>query len=248
MARAFDDGSNQYLRNANAVITGTPATFACWFNTNDDTINQALMSISNQSDTWALLAIRGDYAGNNISAEIRENAVYEKALSSTGFTANTWYHACGVFVSNLERHAFLNGGGKGSDVDDADLLTPDQTLIGLKYVTSAPMSGLIAEAAIWNAALIDAEVAALAAGFSPRFVRPQNLVAYWPLIRDEDQDRVGGFDLTPVNGPTIAPHPPVIYPAPSSILIPSGPICDLVTVTVTKTVTVTVTETVVVQV
>jgi hypothetical protein len=52
----------------------------------------------------------------------------------------------------------------------------------------------------------------LAAGFSPLFVRPQSLVAYWPLIRDNDNDIVGGYDMTAYNTPTVAAHPPVIYP------------------------------------
>jgi hypothetical protein len=73
------------------------------------------------------------------------------------------------------------------------------------------MSGSIAEAAIWNVALTDAKVAILAAGFSPLFVDPQSLVAYWPLVRDTDDDVVGGYDMTAYNTPTVASHPPKIF-------------------------------------
>jgi hypothetical protein len=38
-------------------------------------------------------------------------------------------------------------------------------------------------------------------------------VAYWPLIRDTDDDIVGGYSLTANGGPTIAVHPPVLYAA-----------------------------------
>ena len=68
----------------------------------------------------------------------------------------------------------------------------------------------------------------LARGYSPLFVRPQNLVAYWPLIRDEDQDRVGGYDMAAYNTPSVAAHPPIIYsaqlhiPAPASIDLGGG--------------------------
>ena len=54
--------------------------------------------------------------------------------------------------------------------------------------------GSLAEAAIWNAALSDAEVAALATGVSPLLVRPGSLVFYAPLARDL-LDRVGGLQL-----------------------------------------------------
>ena len=84
------------------------------------------------------------------------------------------------------------------------------------------MDGRIAEAAIWNVELTDAEVAILGKGFSPPFIRPESLVFYAPLIRDEDDDRVGGLSLTAYNTPTIASHPPIIYPAPPFLSFPTG--------------------------
>ena len=60
-------------------------------------------------------------------------------------------------------------------------------------------------------ALTDAEAAILAAGYSPLFVRPQSIRAYWPLIRGS-ADRVGGFALTEHNAPTVEDQSPVIYP------------------------------------
>ena len=42
----------------------------------------------------------------------------------------------------------------------------------------------MAEAAVWNVALSDAEVVALAANASPKMIRPGNLVWYMDLIRD----------------------------------------------------------------
>ena len=66
------------------------------------------------------------------------------------------------------------------------------------------MNGDLAHIAIWNVALTDAEIASLyngGIGLDPRYVRSANLVAYWPLIRN-DLDYIGGYNLTAYNSPT----------------------------------------------
>ena len=80
--------------------------------------------------------------------------------------------------------------------------------------------GAIAELAAWNVALTDPEISILAKGFSPLFVRPQNLISYRPFISlGSDQiDRVATNALTKAGTPTtFASHPRIIYP--SSYLI-----------------------------
>ena len=71
------------------------------------------------------------------------------------------------------------------------------------------MDGQIAEAAIWNVALTDGEIASLAKGFKPTRIRPQSLVFYAPLIRNL-QDTRKGMALTNNNAATVAAHPRVI--------------------------------------
>lgn len=41
--------------------------------------------------------------------------------------------------------------------------------------------------ASWNVVLTDAEIVALAAGISPLFIRPQNLIAYSPPVCSDNQ-------------------------------------------------------------
>ena len=81
---------------------------------------------------------------------------------------------------------------------------------------------IIAEAAVWNVDLTDAEVAILAAGYSPLFVRPQFLVAYWSLFGDSspEPDIIGGYDMTLNNGPTQATHPIIHYPVRTLFTVP----------------------------
>ena len=74
------------------------------------------------------------------------------------------------------------------------------------------MAGRIAEAAIWNVALTDSEVQALASGVSPLRVRPESLQAYWPLfaVTGNAIDYSGkGNDLTDNGTVGVADHAPV---------------------------------------
>jgi len=64
-------------------------------------------------------------------------------------------------------------------------------------------------------ALSAGEVAALGAGASPLAVRPQSLVAYWPLYGNvsPETDIISGYDMTLYNSPTEADsHPPLSFP------------------------------------
>lgn len=213
MARLFNQGSNEYLQTDQAPVTAEPLTMACWFYTLDDSLTQILMWIGDKD------------AGNNQHHDIfLETDLEVKAFSkdtssatastSTNWAQDQWHHACGVFAADNDRRAFLDGGGKGTNSTSRSPVGWDRTTIAQLGGIGVSFDGYIAEAAIWNAALSDDEVDILGKGYSPLFVRPQNLVAYWPLIRDENQDKVGGYDLTAFNTPSIAPHPPIIYPAP----------------------------------
>lgn len=81
------------------------------------------------------------------------------------------------------------------------------------------MVGLIAFPAIWNVALDDREVAALAAGIPPWMIRPASLVACWPMPGDSDGNEKnwwpGSYELTE-NG-TVgvgSSNPPIVMPFP----------------------------------
>ena len=224
MARAFDDGSTQFLLNTSvAVVSAAPCTMAAWFNT-DDSAKDALLAVSNYSpgsfNGFWLVLDEYDY----VQARLYDGSI-GNATSSTTYSLNTWHHACAVFAANNNRSAYLDGGNKGTDTSTHTPSGLENTSIGAILYNEGPgdwlISGSIAEAGIWNVALSDAEVALLAKGYSPLFVRPQNLVFYAPLIRDEDIDIVGGLALTPYNSPTVAPHPPVVYPS-QPIYVPSA--------------------------
>ncbi len=217
MARLFDDGSSEYLEVASALLSGAPLSMAGWFYSDDLTILQSILCIADASaNTFIYLGLNGNQAGDPVEFQTREAGGSATARTTAGYSANTWHHAAGVTSASNSRSAWIDGGSIDTDGGDVTPTGLDVSSIGRRADVSPGqhMSGRIAEVGLWNAALTVAEVGILAKGYSPLFVRPQSLVAYWPLIRDEDQDRVGGYDLGAFNTPSIAAHPPIIYPAP----------------------------------
>lgn len=219
MAILFDDGSTEYLQYGSPVHTTEPMTMAAWLYTDSIAIEESAMGIFDTAggSTWYALELRGQDANDPVSAFQRGTAD-GVARSSSGPSANTWFHGCAVFTSSTSRAAFFNGGSKGTDSTEITTAGLDVTCIGGRRdsTPSAYWSGSIAECAIWSVALSDAEVALLAKGFSPLFFQPQNLVSYWPLIYLTDiNDRIGDGNMTAYNTPVTAVHPPkIIYPSP----------------------------------
>ena len=226
MSVLFDNAASEYLEYSGAIVSAYPFTLACWFYSDDATIDQELMAVGNpatNSNYWSLRAA-GAVGGDPVQV-IVESISDNETSTSTGFSANTWHHACGVFTSSTSRTAYIDGGSSATGTTDLTPTSPNLSRIGFS-VRLAPvdpryMSGRIAEAAIWDVALSAAEVVSLAKGFAPLFIRPASLVAYWPLDRNSFNkgggsttlDRwKGTYNLTETNTPALAEHPRIYYP------------------------------------
>src|SRR3990167_2308485 len=219
MSRLFDDASSQYLEHGAAVLTGVPITMACWFYSDTITVSQDLMSIGDTSveNQYFVLRARGASAGDPIVADTTSSAASDDCSTTTGYSTNTWHHACAVYAAINDRRVFLDGGSKATNATSITPAGLAQTRIGTvaKLTGAFFMSGRIAEAAIWNAAFDDSEVALLSKGLSPLLMRHQPLPAYWPLFGNDspELDRwKNKFDVTLINGPTKAEHPRIYYP------------------------------------
>lgn len=224
MAREFN-GSNQYLEIGSAPVTAAPLTLAAWAYFDTLGSGREVMCLNDASatvQTFRLVYSHGALA----MAAIAQDGSTGQANSSTTPSTGTWHHCCAVFSSTTSRTAYLDGGNSGSNATSISPSGIDRSNIAAFRNGTDPvvlhLDGRVAEAAIWSAALSAAEVASLGDGFAPPLIRPDALVAYWPLIRDGDKDRIGGFDLTAVNTPTVGSHPPIIYPAPQTVTVPAA--------------------------
>lgn len=234
MARLFDDGSSQNLLSSATPVTAPPFAFACWFNSDILTGGQVLVCVADASagGDWHLLRLGGYAAGDPVQVQTTAGGSGVLAETTTAYSANTWQHACGLFIATNSRAVLVDGANKGTNADDKTPSGIDRIGVGslADNTPSQYMSGAIAEAGIWDLSVWPGATAAdkadeferlavpaLAKGYAPSFF-PLGLEAYWRLIRDEDQDLVGGYDLTAYNAPSIAAHPPQMkYPAPPRI-------------------------------
>jgi hypothetical protein len=219
MSRLFDDVGSTTLDSAVVPITDYPFTIACWFKSDDITINQTLYEISNSSDIGNRfrLSARGDLAGDPIRFNMKDGITIRNADSTTGFSANTWTHACAVGRSATSRDVYINGGDKGSNTGAGTPTGLNGVSVGGTADLASFMSGNIAEIAVWNIALTDAEVALLTTRISAFLMHPESLVSYCRLIGTptEEPDIILGFGLVD-HGTTIADHPPIFYPSRTS--------------------------------
>lgn len=218
MARLFNDASSEYLEYSSAVLTAVPITMAAWFRSDDAVATQSLVSISRNATTEERFQLRanGSPAGDPVQAlaTANNNATVGTASTSTGYSVNTWHHAAGVFTSSTSRAAFIDGGSKGTNTTNVTPGTLNTTSLGAYAIPagrSQYMSGRIAEAAIWNAALSDDEIAVLARGVSPLYVRPSALAAYWPLwgLHSPEINLTSANLSMTVSGPVYENHAPV---------------------------------------
>lgn len=216
MAGSFASASSQYLYANSAPVTAVPLTMACWFNVANITANHTLIYVGSQSvntqHAWLLRAAGG--VGRDPVQMISRGTGSSEASTSSGYSASTWHHACGVTSANDNRVAYIDGGNSGTNTNTQTTTGVDRIAIGAT-ADSIPDSfadGLIAEVGVWTAALDAEEIAALAKGFTPDQIRPSALVFYAPLVRTLTRDLWGGLTLTNGGGVTVAAHPRIIEP------------------------------------
>lgn len=214
MARHFVAASQQHLYRNGVPVGGVPLTLSVWAKATSPTTLSSFGGTlcKNITNGWFVVAVA---AGKPWVYEY-DGTTAGQIIGPTAMAANVWVHLCGVFHSDASRACFLNGGEKtleGTAVAPPGL---DFTTVGMLIYNGALhpnfWDGDLAEFAIYNAALSDAEVAQLAAGNPASAVRPGSLAAYYPLLgtASPEPDVKGGAGLILVNGPTqAADHPPI---------------------------------------
>ncbi len=211
MSRLFD-GVNDFLFVNSTPITAAPFTMSVWFRDNDATEDAIMFWLGDKdgaSENWNL-RVRGDQAGNPV--DFRSKSF--RARTTSGFTINTWHHACGIEASSTDRRVFIDGGSKGTGTDSSTPVGADRVGIGADTngTPSLEFSGDLAHGAIWNVALTDAEVASLGAKVSPLRIRRDALVFYCPVGgQDPELDIIGARNMSLNDTPAKSEEPPIPY-------------------------------------
>ena len=210
MAYDFTTASSQYLSSP-APVSSVPLTIACWFNAKNTTTAHSLVALTPDTGTIdRRFALIGLNSGINPVRFFCSPTDGTAADTTTGFTANNWFHACGVAASSTSITAYINGGSSSSPTGTISPSGINTVGIGARYVNgwSSFADCRIAEVGIWNVALTQAEIASLAKGMTCDKIRPQSLVFYTPLVRNLI-DQKGGLTITNTNSATVTTHPRV---------------------------------------
>ena len=206
MAYQFN-GSTQYLSVAQAIVTSPPISMSAWINLNSVSTGNVI-SIDNPADYTAYrIQIASGYLRAAVTTSNSDPFIYAQSTSTV--STGAWLHVAAVYSSSASRTIYF-ANQKATNTDSISISNVTRTVIGatsgFNYVISQLITGTIAEPAIWNVALTDAEIASLAAGFTPDQIRPQSLQFYAPLVRNLIDVR-GGRTITNVGSATVATHP-----------------------------------------
>jgi hypothetical protein len=225
MSRTFIDATT-FLGPRVAASWAFPLTISCWIRpTAAGLWTVAALTSPGNVQPWFRIA-NSDVSG--AEAQQYDGTANGFAFATPAPGPNAWSHIAGCFVSNAGRRAYANGHRSADDATAVTAVTGPSL-----YVSAvsglAPFVGDLAELAIYNTILSDADIAKLAAGQNPTSVSPSSLIAYYPMYGDNapEPDLMGGAGLPVVNALKGTTHPSISGVVnPQSIGITRTPIVD----------------------
>ena len=159
-------------------------------------------------------------AGSNPAFHTSDAGEYDTewvAIVGTSESTSIWNIFVELITNTHERSASRDPGAMG------------KVVIGTAPNGAGDWVSLIAECAIWNSELSNADITSYLNGNAASGIDAANLIGYWPLDTDNaTQSNEGtdtGGDLTVTNATFTSPadHPTITSPDNHEILIPTGP-------------------------
>ena len=209
MARGTAGTNTQISGTYTSHLGLTNFSMACWIRRPSSASIQGIGFNENQSHRTAFLF----FSDNNIYSAIGNvgNAFTSLLQNVTG-----WHHVVMAYDGSQATNAtrlvqYFDGAAQtlsfgGTIPATLSTNASNETFrVGLAVANSAWSTGDFAEYAMWDATLTAAEANTLAKGFSADKVRPNNLLAYIPMVRNI-QDVVSAATLTDAST-TAVPHP-----------------------------------------
>lgn len=214
MAYTFN-GSSQYLTHAlSTTITAYPfSLFVRAKSTNLTTqqVGAALIQNAGAYSGWLL-----GLAGNVALDPAFLNRFGVEQITVGAYSSGVWYALIGTASAAASAAVYQDDSVTSTVVSAALPATPNpnRLMVGARLTPAASLylTGAAASVALWNVALTAADQHSLAVGFSPRRVRPQNLLGYAPLIRNLDFMAVKvasatSAPFTATGSPTVSEQP-----------------------------------------
>lgn len=222
MARGSFGSGDRLTRNAPSGFDGTePFTAAVWGYCGNVTGNHYGFYTGPSGDlTECHYMVFGGATGGDPVLINSHKGLFDNAYAATtsGFSANTWHHACGKFIANNSRAVLIDGGSKGTNSTNQLVAAADTVAIGATAFNGSVVSSSnlvrVAEFGLWNVELTDEEVESLAQGFSPLLIRPDSLISYLPMYDGSGDaiDVIDGATWTLTGTVGDAEHPEIIQP------------------------------------
>lgn len=232
MARDFPNSTSVFLDTGDVSgvdITGTALTLCAWVRPDSVSGTNRQLVVKGSSTLTSRQYGIAIGSGSDPQIYVGDSGGRDIVQGSTSAVVSVWQHICGrkngTGAGALE--IFLNGVSGGTATSNR---TIQNTAHGLRFSgfsdSVGPFDGLMAEVGLWNVALNNAEIAALAEGVSPLLIRPQNLRGYWPLsgTGSPEPDYSGLGSHATINGSLSAGNNPPVRPfQPISLAYPSQP-------------------------
>jgi hypothetical protein len=235
MSYSFDGAGDSLRGQMGTTYTAAPITLACFIKiANHPVAADCFMEFGETSasedhsnfirtaladDSWEAVSDAGATSGTATVASVNIDSA---SILTTYNATSGWAGIVGVYTTDSLRDLYI-----GSIVNTAQN-TSTRAVNALSYLScgenlpgNQDFTGLMAEVAIWNAALTTAQVAAYQNGVPASQIAPANLIGYWPLSvsnatqTNEGVDTSGDLVVTgavfssdhptmaPVNGPTL---------------------------------------------
>lgn len=195
MAISLVRASSQYLYTNALSLAGWNFTLFAWLKHESTSSTDILAGVSagdkDDTNNSSNLEFRNPGGSGNkrwMAINIDNGGSNDTTLRSTNnsITQSVWYPFVGVFKGQNDidvRFDTTVSTTENTTGSGADPTLYDRFTIGVRS-ESSPVNfweGWIAEVAIWNVALNSQEQKILTDRFSPAFVRPGNLLGYYPL-------------------------------------------------------------------
>ena len=233
MARSFD-GTDDRL-DQTTTLTLDDFTVAFWMLTSSGTFSSVFGVFDDGATEGLMVQINSNKAeeetADTMRFYVRDGDAGDDGAEFTvaAFDDGSWHHHA-LTRTGVTTAYYFDGASQsltyqtGQDELGTGTLTIDRVLsLGARNVRGVfgQYSDIsLAEFAIYSDNLTVVDIGSLSDGFSPKMVRPNVLLRYWPMSgRTSPEIELITGDLATLTGDdTFIDHPRIIYPAPRHII------------------------------